>query len=182
MATSDIKVIIVNKKIALNIAPLAILIIALAAGCGMKTGAEVEEEPAAAPGDQPMFTLSDIHGNQVSLADVLAEKAVLLAFWHTECGPCVAEIPHLNEIAAANQDKLAVIGVNIREERDHVAAFAAEKNIGYTILLDADGQVGLSYGVRGLPLLVLIGRDGNAYYRGRSSHQAENALGLVIEK
>ncbi len=161
---------------------IAALSLALAAGCGVNTGAEVEEELAATPGDQPMFTLSDIHGNQVSLADVLAEKAVLLSFWHSECGPCVAEIPHLNEIAAGNQEKLAVIGVNIWEERDHVAAFAAEKNIGYMTLLDTDGQAGMSYGVRGLPLLVLIGRDGNAYYRGRSSHEAENALGLVIEK
>lgn len=155
------------------------LAIAMVAGCDQGQGNGADAQPLDA--EPPMFTLPDLADNQVSLEEVLQEKPVLLVFWATWCPPCVAEIPHLNKINVEHGNDLAVIAVNLREDREQVSAFAARRNIGYTVLLDSDGEVARKYAVNAVPTLIVIGRDGKAFYRGHSSSEAERVLGRVIE-
>ena len=58
------------------------------------------------------FTLKDMHGATVKLADFKG-KPILLNFWATWCGPCKAEIPALNELYAQYKDQgLAIVGIS----------------------------------------------------------------------
>jgi thiol-disulfide isomerase/thioredoxin len=113
------------------------------------------------------FTLTTLDGESVSLSDYRGQW-VLLNFWATWCGPCVEEMPYLNQLAAERD--LAVLGVNFKEDTAPVAQFVAEKGIDFPILLQPDDITLLFYGVRGLPRTFLIAPDGTV------AHTAIGAL------
>jgi len=94
----------------------------------------------------------------------LAGKVVLVDFWATWCGPCVAEIPNVVAQYEKYHDKgFEVIGISLDEEKDKVDAFVAEHNIPWPILYAGKGwqdPVAQFYGISGIPQMILIGRDG----------------------
>lgn len=109
----------------------------------------------------PPVELADLSGKTVKLSD-FAGKIVVLNFWSTLCGPCTAEMPSLNSLAAAfKAEGLVVLGVAIDKSDKPVRAFVAEKKIAYPILLDFEKEVFFdNYAGPSLPATYLIGRDG----------------------
>jgi len=98
----------------------------------------------------------------------LAGKVVLVDFWATWCGPCVAEIPNVLEQYEKYHDKgFEVVGVSLDEDRDALEKFVAEQKIPWPILYEKpQGErwrhpLSTFYGISGIPTVILIGRDGN---------------------
>ncbi|MGC8779511.1 MAG: TlpA family protein disulfide reductase [Anaerolineae bacterium] len=118
---------------------------------------------AEAPRPAPEFALTTPDGNQVRLRD-LRGKVVLLNFWATWCPPCKAEMPDLNALYRqyGSAHDFVVIGVNVEERPDVVAAFARQNSITFPLALDMDGAVttGL-YRIRAFPTSLIIDRTGN---------------------
>ena len=115
----------------------------------------------------PNFSLKDLNGNKLDLADYKG-KVVLLDFWATWCGPCRIEIPGFVELQERYRERgLAVIGVLTQDEESNVPVFYREFRMNYHVALgDDDGKVaGLYHCCFGLPTTFLIGRDGRIYAR-----------------
>ena len=95
----------------------------------------------------------------------LAGKVVLVDFWATWCGPCVAEIPNMLEQYEKYHAKgFEVVGISLDEEKQKVDAFVAEHKIPWPIIYAGKGwqdPTAQFYGISGIPQLILIGRDGN---------------------
>ena len=130
--------------------------------------AQQVEPGAAVAGDldgkpAPALALPDLEGNVVSLAS-LKGKVVLVDFWASWCGPCVASIPHVKSLAEKHAgDGLAVLAVNLKEAPETARQFAADRAMngkGMRVLLDADGAAGDRWGVAAIPYSVVVGRDG----------------------
>ena len=68
----------------------------------------------------------DIDGNGMSLAG-LQEKPLVVNYWATWCGPCIKEIPELNELAATHSAALTVVGVNFDQPGEEEQKKQAEK-------------------------------------------------------
>jgi len=95
----------------------------------------------------------------------LAGKVVLVDFWATWCGPCVAEIPNMLAQYEKYHDKgFEVVGISLDDDREALTQFVTDKKIPWPILHEAAGgghPLATFYGITGIPQLILIGRDGN---------------------
>jgi thiol-disulfide isomerase/thioredoxin len=72
--------------------------------------------------ESPDFTVVDLNGQSHTLSKYKG-KNVLLVFWATWCGPCLAEIPHLIELRKEiGEDKLVILGISFVDQRNSVEA------------------------------------------------------------
>ena len=90
----------------------------------------------------------------------LKGKVVVLEFWATWCVPCVAEIPHLNQLSEEFRDKQVQFISVTDEGEDVIAPFLKRQEMKSWIGLDTDRSVFEAYGVRGIPRTFLINQEG----------------------
>jgi thiol-disulfide isomerase/thioredoxin len=107
------------------------------------------------------FTLEGLEkGASVRLADY-AGKVVMLDFWASWCAPCRYEMPVLQELYDRYKDEgLALIAVNVGEDRDTAARFVTSYGFTFPVALDPKRSVESVYATRGLPTLIIIDRQG----------------------
>lgn len=121
-------------------------------------------QPAPRSGPAPDFTLVDLGGAQVSLAD-LRGKFVVLNFWATWCEPCIREWPQLDRLAERleGRDDIVVLAVSVDQDRSQIAPFLARmglENTGVRVLWDPTGKLHNAYGSEKLPDTYFVDRDG----------------------
>ena len=108
----------------------------------------------------------------------LAGKVVLVDFWATWCGPCVKEIPNLVALREKyGRHGFEVLGISLDDDRDALDAFLAEQKLPWPVLWSGKATrdpLAVRYGIRSIPCLFLVGRDGNVL--------SVNARGERLEK
>lgn len=144
---------------ALTTATLVTLACAIVTGCS---------EPASAPENPaPDLVLHNVDGSgTVSLSEQRG-KVVLVDLWATWCVPCIAELPHLQEMAdELAPDDFMMLGIVLESgEREEVVEFLAEKEVRYTQVMGED-DTGEAFGpFLGYPTKYLIDRDGGVVKR-----------------
>lgn len=118
-------------------------------------------DPTALVGKRaPAFTLMDLDGQQVALAEHKG-SVVVLDFWATWCGPCRTAMPHLEQLHRDFADRsVKVLAINLRESRDTAKKFMEHNKLTMPVLLDATAAVAAKYAVTGIPQTVVIGKNG----------------------
>lgn len=119
--------------------------------------------PAPRPGfTAPDFELQTLAGEAVRLSD-LRGQAVLVNLWATWCPPCRAEMPAIEAVYREYASQgFVVLGVDAANQDDlsQVEDFIQEYELTFPILLDLDGAVSRSYGLRSFPTSFFIDGDG----------------------
>lgn len=140
---------------------LALVIAACGEGQGVRSASPTPGNPA------PEYSARTLDGGNFSLAE-LQGQVVILNVWATWCGPCVREMPGLQQLQDDYGDRgLTVVGASVdrgQAERE-VRRFLDERNLTFTIVLDPDQDVALRFRTLGVPETFLIGRDGTIEYR-----------------
>ena len=111
----------------------------------------------------PAFKSKDIYGNEVSVNDNTSEY-ILLDFWATWCGPCVAEIPYQKEAYNKyNEKNFEIIGINYDNDLELLKKFIKDKEISWKQISDFpfdSGPIATQYRVLALPTTYLVDKKG----------------------
>jgi thiol-disulfide isomerase/thioredoxin len=125
----------------------------------------------------PEFTATTLDGKPLSLKD-FAGKYVLLDFWATWCGPCLEEIPRLQDVhdAFAEDDRFTILSLSVDKTIDLPRAFQEKHKapwpqgyIGTAPHSFGTGPHGFQPGafpIPSIPDFVLVGPDGKIVARG----------------
>lgn len=110
----------------------------------------------------PTFTLKGMDDKSYTGGGA-RDKAMIINFWASWCGPCKEEAPELSKLAAEYADKLEIYGVNVSkyDYEKKARQFVQDHQLQYPILMDRKGEVfeGLYKG-QVFPTNVLVDRNG----------------------
>jgi peroxiredoxin/YHS domain-containing protein len=133
--------------------------------CSVKEVATFKKDPESflppvLPRPAPSFSLRSLSGEKVNLTDVKG-KVVLIDYWATWCGPCVATMPEMQRLHEKYSAKgLTILGVSVDEEGEKkVKPFIARRKFTYPILLD-DQSTWKAYNAKVIPALFLVDKEG----------------------
>jgi thiol-disulfide isomerase/thioredoxin len=108
----------------------------------------------------PDFELKKLDGTLLKLSD-LRGRVIVLDFWATWCGPCVASLPKITDLGQEFKGaEVDVIAVNIEQTSAEVRALLDRLKISPVVVLDSDGAVARAYHAQAIPQTVIIDRDG----------------------
>ena len=111
----------------------------------------------------PDFSATDLDGKPISI-EAYRGKIVLLDFWAVWCGPCVAEMPNVKKVYNTYKDKgFDIIGISLDNDETRLRDFLKENDIPWRQVFDGQGwdsTVPQQYGIRGIPSMWLIDKEG----------------------
>ena len=111
----------------------------------------------------PVIAYKTLEGEPVTISQYKGEVRVI-NFWATWCPPCIREMPALGRLNnELKPDHGRVIAINVGDEAEAVEAFVLENFEGKEpeIWLDEPGESFTKLRIEGLPMTLLLDRDGN---------------------
>lgn len=129
----------------------------------------------------PDFRLADLEGNDINLYEVLNEKEiVLIDFWASWCGPCIATFPRLKKIYDDYQAKgFEIISVSLDSELVDWSESAKEQDLPWVNLGEIKGMKGpiaVDFGVQFIPKNYLVDTKGCILRKDLHSQALEEFL------
>lgn len=116
-------------------------------------------------------------GKTVKLSQYINGKVALVDFWASWCRPCRAEIPNVaNVYKKYGGDKFVVIGLNVWDEPQRQAEAIKAEKMTWPQLSDATKVATDTYGVDGIPQIMLIDKDGKILARDLRGDDIEEAV------
>lgn len=132
----------------------------------------------------PEIDATTLDGAPLSLKD-FAGKFVLLDFWATWCGPCLGEIPNLQDVydAFGKDDRFAILSLSIDEKIDEPRKFQETRQLPWNQgFLKGEFDGPKAYGVRAIPAFVLVGPDGKIVARGMRGEEIKKTVAEALGK
>jgi len=113
----------------------------------------------------PAFTLPTLENPKKSLSNAdLKGKVVLINVWASWCAACKQEHPVL--MALAREKQVPIIGLNYKDKREDATHMLRTEGNPYDVsIVDADGRVGIDWGVYGVPETFVIDKQGIIRYK-----------------
>ena len=146
----------------------------------VESDADVEPKPPLLAGfPAPVFEDVDSAGNDFSL-EALRGDILVLDFWASWCGPCIYELPTLENIVEEFEaERVRVIGINLDRSRSSFLSAVDTYEISYRQIYDSDdGPIGDLYRIDGIPMTYVIDRSGVIRVRGL---RGENLVATIRE-
>lgn len=143
-----------------------------------KVGAELSQ---LSKGEVMEISFTDLEGNEVDLAKMKG-KVVLVDFWATWCGPCIQELPNVQEAYEKYHEKgFEIIGISLDDDRDKLENFLENNDMPWPQYFDGKGwqnEISTKFGINSIPATYLIGKDGKI----AATDLRGSALGTAVDE
>ena len=143
----------------------------------IKAAAELKNKPL-----ELKFTAVD--GREVDVSK-LQGKVVLIDFWATWCGPCVAELPNvLKAYKELHPKGFEIVGISLDSDKAELAAFVKEKGMEWPQYFDGKGwqnEISGKYGINSIPAMWLLNKKGMVVSTDAREGLAEQVAKLLAE-
>jgi thiol-disulfide isomerase/thioredoxin len=128
------------------------------------------------------LALADMDGNEHRLSDYRG-KWVLVNYWATWCGPCVEEIPKLQNFYQANKAAgVVVIGVNFEDIGvEALRTFVRQQNISFPVWLASPDEPSPWGRIRGVPTSFIISPKGDLLHTFRGQVDLKKTAEIIAE-
>ena len=132
----------------------------------------------------PPFEVHGLNGGTLRQHDLLGSVA-LVDFWATWCPPCLASMPHMEQL----HEELAtqgfrLVSVNVESDApERARTFKTDHDLSFPIYLDVDGNAQRAFAVTSYPTVVLIDRQGGVrktYSGAVPVEELRAALGTLL--
>ena len=150
---------------------------------GRITGVATDStQPPRADELAPAFYFETPQGEASSLSQ-LQGTPVVVNFWATWCGPCVHEMPFLQQLYEDwPEDELVLLTINIQESSSQVAQFMQGEGLSFPVLLDGDAAVAIRYNVTGIPTTFFIDKFGFIEEIKVGSFQSQADIEAILDR
>lgn len=119
------------------------------------------------------------------------DKVYIFEFWATWCGPCLAAMPHMEQLHQAFKDnpRMQIIGVNVMDRKTPEALKEFIKNrptpLNYTMAVDVDGKKTREkwlepLKVNGIPHAFAV-KNGQLIWRGHPAQLSEKTMQAMLK-
>lgn len=110
----------------------------------------------------PEFTLEGMDGEIYSITGGTRDKAVLINFWASWCGPCHQEAPDLIELYEQYSDRLDIYAINVTQSDTikNAKEFVEQYQFKFPVLMDIENDATDKYKIRAFPTNILVDKNG----------------------
>ncbi len=148
--------------------------------------AGLSAERKVAVGSEPIaFNVKSIKGETLSPSKYKG-KVLLIDFWATWCGPCIAEMPNVKGIYGKyHDDGFEIVGISLDQSRDKLDAYLKQQKIEWPQYFDGkwwNNDVARMYGVQSIPTTLLVDRHGKIRYKSLRGKQLEMAVKQLLDE
>ncbi len=141
----------------------------------IKATAELKSKPLD-------LKFSALDGREVDVSK-LQGKVVLIDFWATWCGPCVAELPNvLKAYKELHPKGFEIVGISLDSDKAALESFVKERGMEWPQYFDGKGwqnEISSKYGINSIPAMWLLNKKGmvvSTNARGGLEEQVEKLL------
>lgn len=131
------------------------------------------------------LSFTDLHGKKVDIKNY-AGKVVLVDFWATWCGPCIAALPEVKETYSKLHDKgFEILGISLDSEKETLVQFLAAEKMTWPQHFDGSGwenKLVQKFEITGIPSMWLVDKKGNLRDVAANMGLQEKVTKLLAEK
>lgn len=104
---------------------------------------------------------------------------LLVNFWASWCGPCIEEMPALQQVSTEVSGQVAFLGVDVQDNADNAQAFLEQVGVDYDQASDPAADFFTETGGFGMPTTLLVDAEGVIRYRHTGGVTAEQLRALL---
>ncbi|MEG2341435.1 MAG: TlpA disulfide reductase family protein [Odoribacter sp.] len=125
-----------------------------------------------------------LDGREVDVAK-LKGKVVLVDFWATWCGPCMAEMPHVKKLYDQyHKQGFEIVGISLDSDKARLEAYLKKNDITWPQHFDGKGwgnEIARKMGVNSAPTMFLLDKKGGIYSKNARGAELDKALNELMK-